>query len=128
AMCSARVLRDTSSRRHSVTIALSTTGPIQIGHATNVVMPNSAKRIIHPDDGCSSHDTSAHQAATANSSATTCAQYECSTNEPITYASGMNSSATAATAAAAVPATRRATRNTKPILRATVSATTAWAA
>ena len=106
---------------------MTTIGPSQIGQVRKVATLLTATRTSAPRhggrSGASSHTTSAHQAATAKSSATTCAKNRSCVNEPSTYACGANMSGTEVRAAGSrgAPAgtARSAIRNTIPALNAT---------
>ena len=58
-------------------------GPIQTGHVRKVAAPTIAKNAIGSIPGRASQMTSAHQSATAKTSATTCARNECCAKDPV---------------------------------------------
>src|SRR4051812_26308250 len=125
-------------RRHAMVCAedrtaasVSTSGPIHTGQVRNAAAPNSANQAIIAADGRLLQTTSVHHIATANSSLTTCDRNDCSMNEPAknTYGSHGSSAATIANGMriASSAISRRAIRDTAPVLTATVSATTGCA-
>src|SRR3954447_10890360 len=118
-------------RRHVMVCAdqrtaasVSTRGPTHTGQVRNAAVPNREKHAIIPADGRSLQTTSVHHIATANNSLTTCDRNDCSMNEPAknTYGSQGSSAATIAngTRHASSAISRRAIRNTMPVLIATV--------